>query len=78
VPYQNSLSKTSTNDQVARAQLLKEKFSSTVLDYNTLTAVSLAQAIKEQMSKPHPTPAPNDWFNGANFAARFIVTSTAN
>ena len=78
VPYQNSLSKTSTNDQVARAQLLKEKFSSTVLDYNTLTAVSLAQAIKEQMSKPHPTPAPNDWFNGAYFAARFIVTSTAN
>jgi len=73
VPYQNSLSQTSTNDQVARAKLLAEHFQSTILDYDKLSAQLLGQAIKEQMSSPRPKPAPDDWFNGADFAARFIV-----
>lgn len=74
VPYQNSLSQASTNDQVARAQLLKERFSSILLDYNTMTAQSLADAIKKQMASVPPACAPSDWFNGADVAARFIVS----
>jgi predicted glycosyltransferase len=73
VPYQNSLSQNLTNDQVARARLLHERFSSIILDYDAMTAQSLADAIKEQMSSPRPAPAPRDWFNGADVAARFIV-----
>jgi len=78
VPYQNSLSKTSTNDQVARARLLQERFSSIILDYETMTARSFADAIKEQMSSPRPAPAPANWFNGADVAARFVVRDTPN
>jgi len=78
VPYQNSLSKTSTNDQVARARLLAERFANIVLDYDTMTAQSLADAIKEQLSSARPSPAPAEWFNGADFAARFVVQGTAN
>lgn len=73
IPFQNKLSKTSTNDQIARAQLLQERFSSTVLDYDTMTANSLADAIREQMTQARPTPATSKWFNGADIAARFIV-----
>jgi predicted glycosyltransferase len=73
IPYQNSLSKTSTNEQVARAQLLAQRFSGIILDYNTMTAQSLADAIKKQLRSPRPAPAPADWFNGADVAARFIV-----
>jgi len=73
VPYQNSLSQNSTNDQVARAQLLTEHFSSIILNYDDMTAQSLADAIKEQMSAPPPSPATRYWFNGADLAARFIV-----
>jgi predicted glycosyltransferase len=76
VPYQNSLSKT-PNDQVARARLLAERFSSLVLDYNAMTARSLADAIKKQMSSPRPNQAPSDWFNGADVAARSIVGDIA-
>ncbi len=78
VPYQNRLSKTSTNDQVARARLLQKRFSSIVLDYDAMTAQSLTNAIKEQMSSPRPAPAPGGWFNGADVAARFIVRGTAS
>jgi predicted glycosyltransferase len=78
VPYQNSLSKTSTNDQVARARLLHERLSSIILDHDTMTAQTLADAIKEQMLSPRPKPAPADWFNGADVAARFVVQGTAN
>ncbi len=73
VPYQNLLSKTPTNDQIARAGLLQEKFSSIILDYDTMTSQSLANAIKEQISSPRPAPAPAGWFNGADVAARLIV-----
>ena len=58
--------KTSTNDQIARARLLQERFPSIILDYDTMTAQTLADAIKEQMSSPRPAPAPDDWFNGAD------------
>jgi predicted glycosyltransferase len=78
VPYQNNLSENSTNDQVARAQLLHERFLSIILDYDTMTARLLADAIKEQMSSPRPAPAPADWFNGADVAARFIARGTAD
>jgi predicted glycosyltransferase len=78
VPYQNSLSKTSTNDQIARAQLLQEKFSNIILDYDTMTAQSLADSIKKQMSSPRPNPAPKEWFNGADVAARFVVQDNLN
>ncbi len=78
IPYQNNLSKTSTNDQVARARLLAERFSSIVLDYNTMTSRSLADAIKKQMSDPRPAPAPAGWFNGADVAARFVVQDIPN
>jgi len=78
VPYQNGLSKTTTNDQVARARLLQERFSSIILDYDAMTAQSLADAIKEQLSRPRPAPAPDNWFNGAELTARFIVQDTAD
>ena len=78
IPYHNSLSKTSTNDQLARAQLLQEHFSSILLDYKTMTAPLLANAIKEQMSAPRPACAPRDWFNGADTTARFICEGIAN
>jgi predicted glycosyltransferase len=78
IPYQYSLSKTSTNDQIARARLLQERFGSIILDYDAMTARSLADAIKEQMSSPPPAPAPDDWFNGADVAARFVVQGTVN
>ena len=73
VPYQNNLFKMSTNDQIARARLLAERFSSIVLDYDTMTAQSLADAIKKQMTSIPPAPAPAGWFNGADVAARFIL-----
>jgi predicted glycosyltransferase len=78
VPYQNSQSQTSTNDQVARARLLADRFSSFVLDYDAMTARSLAEAIKEKMGSDRPLPAPAGWFNGADVAARFVVQGTAN
>lgn len=78
IPYQNRLSKTSTNDQVARAQLLQKHFSSVILDYDTMTAQSIANAINEQMASPRPAPAPADWFNGAEVAARLVVQDTLN
>ena len=78
IPYQNKNSKMPTNDQIARAKLLQEKFSSIVLDYNTMTGRSLADAIHTQMTRPRPAPAPADWFNGAEVAARLVVEGTAN
>jgi len=78
IPYQNSLSKTSTNDQVARAALLKEHFSARILDYDAMTASSLADAIKEQLSSPRPAAAPDSWFNGADVSARFILQNDAS
>lgn len=77
VPYQNNLSQTTTNDQIARSRLLKERFQSIILDYETMTAHSLADAIQEQMSRPRPAPAPRNWFNGADVAARSIVAPHA-
>jgi predicted glycosyltransferase len=73
VPYQNSLSKTSTNDQVARARLLEERFSSIILDHDTMTAQSLADAINKQMLSGRPSPAPAGWFNGAAVSAGLIT-----
>jgi len=73
IPYQNSLSNTSTNDQVARALLFKERFSSIILDYHAMTARSLADAINQQLSCPRPAPAPKDWFNGADTSASLIL-----
>ena len=58
---------------LARARLLHERFQSIILDYETMTANSLALAIKEQISSPRPKPAPAEWFTGADVAARFIV-----
>jgi predicted glycosyltransferase len=75
IPYQNSLSQTSTNDQVARARLFKERFSSIILDYNTLTARSIADAINKQLSCRRPAAAPRDWFNAADTAAGLILQS---
>ncbi len=75
VPYQNTLSQKSTNDQMARAQLLKEKFSSIILDYAGMTAPSLAAAIHQQLNRPRPDAAPKDWFNGASVSARLIMQS---
>lgn len=72
VPYQNTLAATPLNDQIARAKLLQEKFSSIVLDSQTLTGKSLAKAIKKQMNRPRPAPAPADWFNGADVAAQTV------
>ena len=81
VPYQKSLSKNilekaSTNDQIARAQLLKEHFSSIILDYDTMTAQTLADAINQQISSKRPAPAPASWFNGAAVAARYVLEGT--
>ena len=78
IPYQSKNLKNLTNDQIARSQLLKEKFSSIILDCHTLTTKSLVTAIKEQLSRPRPDPAPADWFNGADVAARLIVQDTLN
>ena len=81
VPYQKNLSKdilskASTNDQIARAKLLKERFSSIILDYDTMTAQALADAIRQQMSSKRPASAPANWFNGAAVAAQFILQGT--
>ncbi len=78
IPYQNKNSTMPTNDQIARARLLQEKFSSIVLDYDTLTAKSLAEAVHTQMIRPRPLPAPADWFNGAEVAARLVAQGTPN
>ncbi len=78
VPYHSKNSKSPINDQIARALLLKEKFSSIVLDCHTLTGETLAAAIKEQMQRPRPTPAPADWFKGADAAARVVLGETLN
>ncbi len=75
IPYQNRNSAT-TNDQMARAQLLQEKFSCAVLDHDTMTAKTLADAIKEQMSLTRLKPAPASWFNGADESARLVVQET--
>lgn len=76
VPYKNQHNKLPTNDQIARARLLQERFSNIILDYDTMTPRSLADAIKEQMTRPRPAPAPADWFNGADVAARLVVEDT--
>ena len=79
IPYQNKLSTIPTNnDQLPRSRLLQEKFSSIVLDCHTMTRQSLATAIKEQLSRPRPAPAPADWFNGADVAAQAVVQDTPN
>lgn len=78
LPYQNKNSAMPTNDQVARARLLQKKFSSIALDYDTLTAKSLAEAVHTQMIRPRPLPAPADWFNGAEIAARLVAQGTPN
>ena len=78
IPYQNKNYEMATNDQIARAELLQKKFSSVILDYDTMTGQSLANAIKEQMNRPRPKPAPADWFNGAEVAARLVVQDTPN
>lgn len=78
VPYQNKKSSMPTNDQIARARLLQEEFSSIILDYDAMTAKSLADAIHIQINRPSPTPAPADWFNGAEVAARLIVQGNLN
>jgi predicted glycosyltransferase len=75
IPYQNKNSNT-TNDQIARARLLHDKFASTILDHDTMTAKTLADAIKEQMSLTRPKPAPASWFNGADASARLVVPNT--
>ena len=78
IPYRNNKSTLPTNDQVARAKLLQEKFKSVILDYDTMTAESLADSIEQQMSQPRPKPAPASWFNGADVAARLVVGDTLN
>lgn len=78
VPYRNKKSTMPTNDQIARAKLMQKKFSSIILDYDTMTAKSLADAIHTQMTHPRPKPAPADWFNGAEVAARLAVQDTLN
>lgn len=78
IPYQNNNSKMPTNDQIARARLLQEKFSSIALDHDSMTGQSLAHAIQKQMSQPRPKPAPPNWFNGADVAARLVVGDTPN
>lgn len=78
VPYKNNHNKMPTNDQIARGRLLQEKFSSIVLDYDTMTPQTLADVIKEQMTRPRPVPAPAGWFNGADVAARLVVQDISN
>ncbi len=78
VPYKNDHNKMPTNDQIARGRLLQEKFSSIVLDYDTMTPQTLADVIKEQMTRPRPVPAPAGWFNGADVAARLVVQDISN
>lgn len=69
----SSKTTTSTNDQVARAQLLQERFNSTILDYEGMTAASMAQAIREKLSSSKPSAAPKNWFNGAESSVRLIM-----
>lgn len=76
IPYKNTTATMSNNDQIGRAKLLQEKFSSIILDHDTLTGQSLAEAIKEQITRPRPAPAPADWFNGADVAAQAVVRDT--
>lgn len=78
IPYHNVLSRIRTNDQIARSRLMREKFSSTILDCRTLTGSSLARAIKEKINQPRPRPAPAEWFNGAAVAAQVILENTAD
>jgi len=78
IPYHNVLSRIQTNDQIARARLMRERFSSTILDCRTLTGPSLARAIKEKINQPRPRPAPAEWFNGAATAAQAILENKAN
>lgn len=73
IPYQNTVATMPINDQIARARLLQEKFSSIILDHKTLTGQSLAEAIKIQIARPRPAPAPTDWFNGADVAAQAVI-----
>ena len=78
IPYRNTKSPLPTNDQVARAKLLQERFKSIALDHDTMTPKSLANAIERQISQPRPKPAPSSWFNGADAAARLVVGDTPN
>ncbi|MCC6758830.1 MAG: hypothetical protein IT395_04305 [Candidatus Omnitrophica bacterium] len=78
IPYQNNLSAMPTNDQIARSRLLEERFSASIVSYDTLNAQSLADAINEQMSRPRPKPGPTAWFNGADTTARLIAEDIAN
>ncbi|MBP6343177.1 MAG: hypothetical protein KA403_04545 [Candidatus Omnitrophica bacterium] len=73
VPYQNTNYKMPTNDQIARAEIFKEHFSSPVLHHDAMTGQSLTAAIEELLGKPRPKPAASKWFNGADASARHIV-----
>ncbi len=78
VPYQNTLSrntllKTTTNDQVARAHLMQERFQAQVIEYDKLNAQTLAQAIRNKLKSPKPKSAPASWFNGAETTARWVL-----
>lgn len=73
IPYKNTNYKMPTNDQIARARLFKERFSSTVLDHDNITPESLIAAINEQLNNPRPKPAPSTWFKGADVSAKHIL-----
>ncbi len=73
VPYRSNASKNTTNDQIARAQLMQERFNSSILSYDDLTPQVLASAIEEQMSRVRPKPAPENWFGGADTSAKLIA-----
>ena len=78
IPYYSKHLGNLTNDQIARAKLLQNKFSSVVLDCHTLTTHTLVQAIQRQLDLPPPKPAPTTWFSGAETAAKIILQDRAN
>ncbi|NTV29694.1 MAG: hypothetical protein HGA80_06415 [Candidatus Omnitrophica bacterium] len=65
VPFVNPASPLPSNEQTARALLLKDRLDSAVLSYQQLSARSLADEIRRKCAQPAGRPElPDDWLNG--------------
>ncbi len=61
------------SEQLSRAELLRTRLPSRVLEYNHLTAEGMECAIREMLKKKRVAPAPAAWFEGAQRTAGILA-----
>ena len=77
IPFINPHSPLPSNEQTARALLLRDHAGSTILPYSQLTPTSLARAIHAACTCAKPTQKiPSCWFNGAANTVKLLLSKT--